>query len=145
MTFRSQICICYEYVGAEVRPLNKQIPLTKRTATLLLILDPRKVSPPSMRPRIVHVILKIVAGGLAGTAFFALCCAFTQPAYAYVDPGSGLLALQMIGSTTAGILFFVRKRLLRFVKGLHRPEEEKQAARNDTGRPEGSGSSESKI
>jgi hypothetical protein len=34
-----------------------------------------------------------------------------QPAYAYVDPGSGLLALQIIGSTLAGAMYLVRKRI----------------------------------
>jgi len=34
-----------------------------------------------------------------------------QPAYAYVDPGSGLLALQIIGSTVAGGMYLIRKRI----------------------------------
>jgi hypothetical protein len=41
----------------------------------------------------------------------ALFFALAQPAYAYVDPGSGLLALQVIGSAFAGIIFIVRRRL----------------------------------
>jgi len=38
-------------------------------------------------------------------------CALAKPAYGYVDPGSGLLAFQVISSTFAGIGFLVRKRL----------------------------------
>jgi hypothetical protein len=34
-----------------------------------------------------------------------------EPAHAYVDPGSGLLALQIIGSTFAGAMFLIRKRV----------------------------------
>jgi hypothetical protein len=46
----------------------------------------------------------------------ALFNAVTQPAYAYVDPGSGLLAFQMMSTTFAGVVFMVRKRLLGLLK-----------------------------
>jgi hypothetical protein len=49
----------------------------------------------------------------------ALFCAFTQPAYAYVDPGSGLLAVQIIGSTFAGLIFLIRGRLRRLFGTRH--------------------------
>jgi hypothetical protein len=39
-----------------------------------------------------------------------------QPAYAYVDPGSGLLLLQILGSTIAGMSFFLRKKILSLIK-----------------------------
>jgi hypothetical protein len=51
-----------------------------------------------------------VAGALQIAAFL---CAFEEPAYAYVDPGSGYVLLQIIGSMLAGALFFVRHRLRR--------------------------------
>jgi hypothetical protein len=38
-------------------------------------------------------------------------CALAKPAYGYVDPGSGLFALQVITTTFAGVGFLVRKRL----------------------------------
>lgn len=41
----------------------------------------------------------------------AILCALAQPAYAYVDPGSGLLALQIVSSTVAGFIFIVRNRI----------------------------------
>jgi hypothetical protein len=41
----------------------------------------------------------------------AVLCALAQPAYAYVDPGSGFLAIQMISTTFAGMIFMARKRL----------------------------------
>jgi hypothetical protein len=48
------------------------------------------------------------------TAFqlLAVLCVFAQPAYAYyVDPGSGLLAVQIISTTFAGMIFMLRRRL----------------------------------
>jgi hypothetical protein len=42
-----------------------------------------------------------------------LLCAFEKPAYAYVDPGSGYVLFQIVGSMLAGAAFFVRHRLRR--------------------------------
>ena len=50
----------------------------------------------------------------------AVLCALAQPAYAYVDPGSGLLAFQIISTTFAGMIFMLRRRLravLRLMTG----------------------------
>jgi hypothetical protein len=46
----------------------------------------------------------------------AVLCALAQPAYAYVDPGSGLLALQIISTTFAGMIFLLRRRLCGFLR-----------------------------
>ena len=48
-----------------------------------------------------------------GLLFTALV-ATSQPAYAYVDPGSGLLLFQILGSTFAGMMFLLRKNIRRF-------------------------------
>jgi hypothetical protein len=45
--------------------------------------------------------------------FFIVLVATAQPAYAYVDPGSGLLLLQIVGSTFAGMTFLLRKNIRR--------------------------------
>lgn len=48
---------------------------------------------------------------------FCLCSlllAFEGTAQAYADPGSGLLALQIIGSTLAGIGFYFRQKIGKF-------------------------------
>lgn len=37
-----------------------------------------------------------------------------KPAYAYVDPGSGLFAIQMIGSTVLGFAYLLRARIRQF-------------------------------
>ena len=42
---------------------------------------------------------------------FALSFAFERQAYAYVDPGSGLLIFQGISAVFSGALFYFRRRL----------------------------------
>ena len=54
--------------------------------------------------RILLILLAIAQIG-------ALAIAFQKPAYAYADPGSGLLYLQVAGSMVAGALFMVRSKL----------------------------------
>lgn len=39
--------------------------------------------------------------------------AAVQPAYGYVDPGSGLLALQALGATFSAIAFYFRHQIRR--------------------------------
>jgi hypothetical protein len=34
-----------------------------------------------------------------------------KPLYAYADPGTGLMAVQILGATLAGFLFFIRRRI----------------------------------
>jgi hypothetical protein len=48
------------------------------------------------------------------TVFFCFCLmlATERRAMAYVDPGSGLLALQSIGSMLAAAAFFLRRRIM---------------------------------
>ena len=61
---------------------------------------------------------------LAIAQFITLAVAFQKPAYAYADPGSGLLFLQVAGSMAAGALFIVRSKLRKlFHLGKHRVEE----------------------
>ena len=52
---------------------------------------------------------------LACVAFWLLALAVVtaRPAYAYVDPGSGLFALQVIGSALLGFGYLVRARIRR--------------------------------
>jgi hypothetical protein len=39
-------------------------------------------------------------------------CTSAKPLYAYADPGTGLMAIQILGATIAGFLFFIRKRIV---------------------------------
>lgn len=42
---------------------------------------------------------------------FVLLIALEQPAHAYVDPGSGLLIFQVVGSMLTGACFMLRRKL----------------------------------
>ncbi len=53
---------------------------------------------------------------LAVAQFITLAIAFQKPAYAYADPGSGLLLLQIAGSMAAGALFIVRSKLRKLFR-----------------------------
>lgn len=59
--------------------------------------------------RIVLMLLAIAQVG-------ALAVAFQKPAYAYADPGSGLLFLQVAGSMLAGALFMIRSKLRKLFR-----------------------------
>jgi hypothetical protein len=47
-----------------------------------------------------------------------------KAAYAYVDPGSGLLLIQIIGSTFAGMTFLLRKHIRQFFARFGKNPEE---------------------
>jgi hypothetical protein len=59
----------------------------------------------------LHRFYKVLNLSLIVLQVLVLFCALAQPAYAYVDPGSGLFAFQVISSTFAGMIFLVRRRL----------------------------------
>jgi hypothetical protein len=46
---------------------------------------------------------------------FVALCVTARPAYAYVDPGSGLFFVQVIGSSFLGFIFLVRRRLAQLL------------------------------
>ena len=53
---------------------------------------------------------------IASVALFLLFCfslmiATARPAFGYVDPGSGLLALQSAASVVAASVYFLRRRI----------------------------------
>lgn len=63
-------------------------------------------------------------GCVVGWLFIVLV-ATAKPAYGYVDPGSGLLLLQIVGSTFAGMTFLLRKNIRRlFERFSKRPHKE---------------------
>jgi len=45
-----------------------------------------------------------------------LLAAFEKPAYGYVDPGSGILLVQVLSSALGGVVFFLRKRIRRYLQ-----------------------------
>jgi hypothetical protein len=55
--------------------------------------------------------LKVLYSFVTIAMFLSLGLAFERRAYAYVDPGSGLLMLQAAGTVLTGVLFTLRRRI----------------------------------
>jgi hypothetical protein len=55
---------------------------------------------------------RFVSISLAVFICFCMLVATERPAYAYVDPGSGLLALQGLASAAAAFGYFMRRRIV---------------------------------
>jgi hypothetical protein len=53
---------------------------------------------------------------LGAIAILGLVLATEQRALAYIDPGSGLIVLQSIGSAIAAAAYFMRRRIFSFFK-----------------------------
>jgi hypothetical protein len=60
-----------------------------------------------------------------------LLIAFAKPAYGYVDPGSGLLAIQVGGSMLAGALFVLRTKIRKLFR-MGAPEGKAEADSTQT-------------
>ncbi len=56
-------------------------------------------------------LYSLLSGFLFISQILAIICAVERPAYGYVDPGSGLLAVQILGTTFAGMIFILRRNL----------------------------------
>jgi hypothetical protein len=69
-----------------------------------------------LSPRMLRSCLFV----LAAFEIASLLLAFEQPARAYVDPGSGFVFLQVVGSMFAGALYYLRHRVKRIVLSLRR-------------------------
>lgn len=74
------------------------LPVDKDNASLSLLLE-------------VLLRLKIAYYLVTAAMLFCLCLGTERRAYAYVDPGSGLLMLQAAGTVFTGVLFTLRKRI----------------------------------
>jgi hypothetical protein len=61
----------------------------------------------------VQIVRRTALMAFATVELILLLVAFAKPAYGYVDPGSGLLVIQVGGSMLAGALFIVRSKLRR--------------------------------
>jgi hypothetical protein len=70
---------------------------------------------------------------VASAELFVLLAAFAKPAYGYVDPGSGLLAVQVGGSMLAGGLFILRSKIRKlFGLSSAQPQAERKEATEHT-------------
>jgi hypothetical protein len=64
----------------------------------------------------VHIVRRTALVALASVELVILLVALAKPAYGYVDPGSGLLAVQVGGSMLAGGLFILRTKIRRLFR-----------------------------
>ena len=80
----------------------------------------------------MHRVQRTALVIFTGIELAILLMAFAKPAYGYVDPGSGLLAIQVGGSMLAGALFVLRSRIRKLFRMA--PAETKPEA--DQGPPE---------
>jgi len=74
----------------------------------------------------VQIARRTALVALASVELLVLLAALTKPAYGYVDPGSGLLAMQVGGSMLAGGLFILRSKIRRLFR-LASPEPKTEA------------------
>jgi hypothetical protein len=58
----------------------------------------------------------------------ALTFSFERQAYAYVDPGSGLLVFQGISAAVTGMLFYFRRRIKNLLVKFQQPKVESSSA-----------------
>jgi hypothetical protein len=67
---------------------------------------------------VFHPMKRFLPFFLSVVTCICLLAATERRALAYVDPGSGLLALQSLGSVAAAAVYFMRRRILAlFGKG----------------------------
>jgi len=73
----------------------------------------------------VRSVGRVAVAVLAMVELLVLLAALAKPAYGYVDPGSGLLAIQVGGSMVAGALFIVRAKIRKFFRMLSPAKDQK--------------------
>jgi hypothetical protein len=54
---------------------------------------------------------RLISTSLAIFIFFCMLIATERQAFGYVDPGSGILALQSLASVLAAFAYFLRRRI----------------------------------
>lgn len=64
----------------------------------------------------MHSRLRVALRVFAVLEMAVLLAALARPAYGYVDPGSGLLAVQVGGSMLAGALFILRTKIRKLFR-----------------------------
>jgi hypothetical protein len=79
---------------------------------------------------LTRTCFQLLFGVFLAAEFLVLLIGFERPAYAYADPGSGLLFLQVVTSMFAGGLFLVRSKLKKLLH-LGRPETAEQTGANE--------------
>lgn len=59
----------------------------------------------------MRLLRKSLFAAAVAVWLFIVLNSTAEPAHAYVDPGSGMFLLQIIGSTFAGFTFVMRRRI----------------------------------
>ena len=67
---------------------------------------------------------RLLSVSLATVMFFCLLVATDRRAWGYVDPGSGLIALQTIASVGAAYAYYIRRRIRTFFTGKDKQSNE---------------------
>jgi hypothetical protein len=62
----------------------------------------------------MNIKLKYLALSVALVLALTIC--LERPAYGYIDPGNGLLAMQSLSAMFTGAIFYFRRRLKSLVK-----------------------------
>ena len=85
----------------------------------------------------LHTVRRAALAALASIELLVLLAALSKPAWGYVDPGSGLLAVQIGGSMLAGGLFILRSKVRKlFGLSTPAPKEEGDTATGTAPEPE---------
>jgi hypothetical protein len=72
---------------------------------------PRNYVYAEVRGKLLRMKLRLLLVIFCVIELSILMISFEQRAYAYVDPGSGLLVFQIAGSMIAGVYFMFRRKL----------------------------------
>ncbi len=65
---------------------------------------------------------RLISSSLTLLITFCLLVATDRRAWGYVDPGSGLIALQTFASVGAAYAYFIRRRIRAFFASKQRPQ-----------------------
>ena len=83
-----------------------------------------------MRPYL-PIALRLARIAVSACLLLSILCLLQRPAYAYVDPGSGLLAFQSLTAFITGGLFYFRQRIKRLFRQRPSAKEDSPAPTKD--------------
>jgi hypothetical protein len=83
-----------------------------------------------MRPYL-PIALRLSCIVVSACLLLSVLCLLERPAYAYVDPGSGLLAFQSLTAFVTGGLFYFRKKIKSLFRQKFPAKENSEALAKD--------------
>jgi len=84
-----------------------------------------------MRPNLPFA-LRLARIAVSACLLLSVLCLLERPAYAYVDPGSGLLAFQSLTAFITGGLFYFRQKIKRLFRQKFPVKDDPPAPTKDT-------------